>query len=53
MIAHGANILAANIATAVFIIILLWAFWSLDDKDEKDQVSSEREGKGKESEVQG
>jgi len=46
MIAHGPNILAANIATAVFIIILLFAFWPRDDKNEQDQGSFEAEGEG-------
>ena len=51
MIAHGENILAANIATAVFIIILLWCFWSCDDKEEDDPRLSEAEGEDEESEV--
>ena len=41
MFENGYNILAANIATGVFISMLLLAFWPWDDKDEQDQKSSE------------
>lgn len=53
MIAHGQNILAANIATGVFISMLLLAFWPWDDIDEQEQGSSEAEGEREKGEVKG
>ncbi len=46
MFENGYNILAANIATGVFVSMLLLAFWPWDDKDEQDHGSSEGKGEG-------
>ena len=53
MFENGYNILAANIATGVFISMLLLAFWPWDDIDEQDHGSSESKSEGEKGEVKG
>lgn len=52
MFENGYNILAADIATGVFVSMLLLAFWPWDDKAEQDHGSSEAKSEGEKGEVQ-